>query len=162
MQLHTERRARLCSGCRRPFVELSELRGVCDACHARECCVHCVSKCQVCSRRLCGACRCGFGGPPMLTVCGVCHQHLMERQAIEDQLTSEQTEFDRHVAEQRLYYQLESLRLAEERMQLMARFQEARLGMGKRTMMQIAFHLLGVTAVKTFQGIQYVVRRSLP
>src|SRR5258706_11362599 len=110
LRLNNERAARLCSGCRRPFVELSELRGLCDWCHSRECCVHCVSKCQVCSRRLCGSCRHGFGGPPVLTVCATCRQQLIERQAIQDQLEMEQTAFDRYVAQQRLYHQMESLR----------------------------------------------------
>ena len=74
----------------------------------------------------------------------------------------EQTAFDRQVAQQRLLCQIEALRQAEERMQLTARFQEARLGMGKRTKMQWTMHLLGLTAVKTFKGLQYVVRRALP
>jgi hypothetical protein len=86
----------------------------------------------------------------------------MERQALQDELAMQQTTFDRHVAQQRLHYQVATLRLAEERMQLMARFQEAKLGMGKKTKLQWAMHLLGVTAVQTFKGIQYVVRRSLP
>jgi hypothetical protein len=143
-------------------LELSELRGVCDWCRFRECCVHCLSKCQVCSRRLCGACRHGFGGPPALTVCLACAERLFERQALEDQLAMQQTAFDRYVAQQRLHAQVEALRLAEERMHLMARFQEARLGMGRRTKLQWVMHLLGVTAVKTFKGIEYVVRRTLP
>jgi hypothetical protein len=87
---------------------------------------------------------------------------LIERQAIEDELMREQTEFDRSVAQQRLFYQVEALRLAEQRMQLMARFQEARLGMGRRTKMQWVMHVLGMTAVTTFKGIRYVVRRALP
>jgi len=49
---------------------------------------------------------------------------------MEDELAEEQTRFDRYVAHQRLLYQAESLRQADERMRLMARFQEARLGMG--------------------------------
>jgi hypothetical protein len=162
LQLQNERTARFCSGCWRPVVELSELRGFCDWCHSRQCCVHCVSRCQVCSRQLCGSCRRGFGGPPPRTVCAACRQYLAERQEMEDQLSEEQTRFDRHVAHQRLLYQAEALRQADERMQLMARFQEARLGIGKKTKLQWVLHLVGVVAVKIFEGMRYVIRRSLP
>src|SRR5688572_17322684 len=79
MHLSSERTAASCSGCQRPGLELSELRGVCDWCHARGCCVHCLSTCQVCSRKLCGCCRLGFVGPPPLTVCAVCLQRLTYR-----------------------------------------------------------------------------------
>lgn len=135
---------------------------MCDWCRSRECCVHCLSKCHVCSRRLCGSCVEGFGGPPAVTVCEVCRQRLIHRQTLEDELSLQQTAFDRHVALERMHYQAESLRMAEERMQMMARLQEAKLGAGRRTKMQWALHLVGVTAVQTFKGIQYVVRRSLP
>ena len=66
----------------------------------------------------------------------------MERQVIEDQLALEQTEFDRYVSRQRLYCQIEAMRLAEERMRIMERFQEAKLNAGKRTKLQWAMHLL--------------------
>jgi hypothetical protein len=81
---------------------------------------------------------------------------------LEDQMTSEQTAFDRYVAQQRLFIQAEGLRLNEERLQLMARLQEARAGVGRRSKLQWAAHIFGVALVKAFQGVQYVVRRALP
>jgi hypothetical protein len=87
---------------------------------------------------------------------------LITREAIEDQLTMEQTEFDRHIAQQRLVYQFEALRLAEGRLQQAARFQEARLGIGRRTKLQWAMHLLGLIVVNLFKGLKYVIRRALP
>ncbi len=162
LRLNSEQTAQWCSGCRRPVVELSELRGLCDWCHSRGCCIHCVSECQVCSRQLCGRCRQGFGGPPAVTVCAVCRQRLIERQMLEDQQTMEQTAFDRYVAQQRLVIQAEGLRLNEQRLQLMARLQEARLGAGRRSKLQWVAHIVGVIVVKLFQGLQYVIRRTLP
>jgi hypothetical protein len=162
LQLNNERTARMCSGCRRPVIELSELRGLCHVCGARECCLHCASRCQVCARQLCGGCRRGFAGPPPLTICAPCRQRLIERQVRQDDLDSEQTAFDRYVAQHRLYYQVEALRLAEERMRIMAQFQEARLNMGRRTKLQWVMHLLGLTVITVFKGFQYVVRRALP
>jgi hypothetical protein len=162
LQLNSEKEARWCSGCRRPVVELSELRGVCDYCHIHECCAQCASKCEVCSKQLCGYCRQGFAGPPTLTVCAACRQRLIQRQTLQDQRMMEQAAFDRQMAQQRLLNQVEGLRLASERMHLMARFQAARLGLGRKTKLQWTIYLLRQTAVKAFKGCQYVVRRALP
>ena len=74
----------------------------------------------------------------------------------------EQMAFDRYLAQQRLFIQTEGLRLNEERLQLMARIQAARLGPGRRSKLQWVTHALGLTVVKTFQAVQYVVRRALP
>jgi hypothetical protein len=91
-------------------------------------------------------------------VCAVCHQRLINRQTFEDQLTMEQTEFERHVAQQRLFHQVEALRLTSERMHLMAQFQMARLGIGRRSMLRRILSLLGWVLVKVFK----IVRRALP
>ena len=128
LQLTSERTAEWCSGCRRPVTELSELRGICDGCHSRGCCVHCLSQCQVCSRRLCGHCRRGFAGPPALTVCATCQQRLVERQVLQDQ----QTAFEQELARHRLFNQDQALRLNFERTNLMAQLQAARLGLNKK------------------------------
>ena len=128
-RLVSEQRATRCSGCFRPIVDLSESRGLCDWCHKRECCVHCIATCQVCSRRLCGHCRLGFAGPPTLTVCAVCHHRLMYRQAVDDQLAMQQTAFDRQMAQQRLLNEIESLRLAADRLHFSNHFEAARLGL---------------------------------
>lgn len=125
LQQTSETTAAWCSGCRRPVAELAELRGVCDWCRSRGCCTHCLSQCQMCSRRLCGQCRRGFAGPPTLTVCAVCQQRLVHRQLLQDQ----QVEFERELARRRLFQQDEALRLNYERLRLMAHFQAARLGL---------------------------------
>ena len=125
LQQTSEHTARFCSGCRRPVADLSELRGVCDWCHARGCCVQCLSQCQVCSRRLCGQCRRGFAGPPGLTVCTACQDRLIQRQLVQDQ----QVQFERELARHRLHQQDQALRFDYERTFLMARLQAARMGL---------------------------------
>lgn len=127
LQQTSEQTAAWCSGCRRPLTELSELRGVCDSCHTRECCVHCLSHCEVCSRRLCGHCRCGFAGPPPLTVCASCQEQLIHRQILQDQ----QTAFEQELARHRLFNQDQALRLNFERAEVAAQLQEARLNQGR-------------------------------
>lgn len=129
IRLVSEQRAQICSGCFRPVVELSESRGLCDWCHARACCVHCVATCEVCSRRLCGHCRLGFAGPPALTVCEACYRRLEYRQVIDDQLQAQQTAFERQVAQQRILNDIESLRLAADRLHFSNHFQAAKLGL---------------------------------
>jgi hypothetical protein len=125
LQQTSERTARFCSGCRRPVENLTEFRGVCDWCHTRGCCVHCVSHCQICSRRLCGHCRLGFAGPPSLTVCATCQHRMIGRQVLQDQ----QVEFEREMARYRMFQQDQALRFNYERTYLMARLQAARMGM---------------------------------
>ena len=127
LQQTSEVTAGWCSGCRRPVTDLSELRGVCDWCHARGCCVHCFSQCQVCSRRLCGHCRRGFAGPPTLTVCEICQERLVHRQLLADQHTA----FEQELARHRLFNQDQALRLNFERTHLMAQLQAARLGLNR-------------------------------
>jgi hypothetical protein len=127
--LVSEQRAKQCSGCFRQMLDISESRGRCDWCHTRECCINCAATCQVCSRRLCGHCRRGFAGPPALTVCEVCHQRLMYRQAVQDQFELQQTAFDRQMAQQRLLNDMESLRLTAERLHFSNYFEAARLGL---------------------------------
>jgi hypothetical protein len=161
LQMSNERTALLCTGCNRPVVEVAELRGLCHVCGSRECCVHCSSRCMVCSRQLCGRCRRGFTGPPPATVCATCRQRLVERQFRQDELDLQQSAFDRYVSQHRLYYQLEALRLGEERMRLMAHFQEARLNAGRRTKLQWVMYVLGMAVVQTYRGMHYVVRRAL-
>jgi hypothetical protein len=125
VQYTSEMTAQNCSGCGRPVTDLSELRGVCDWCHTRGCCVHCLTRCQVCSRRLCGRCRCGFAGSPALTVCPVCRNRLVHRQMLQD----EQAAFAQEVMRHRLFTQDQALRLAFERNYVSAQLQAARLGL---------------------------------
>jgi hypothetical protein len=158
LHVDLQRTAGLCSGCRRPVVELSELRGLCDQCHARSCCAHCLAVCDVCSRRLCGQCRRGFGGPPARTVCESCLRGLIERQAYEDSVARQRERFERDVARARLLYQAESLRLTAERMNLQAQFQSARLGLGKRSLIGWAAHLTGIGIAKAYQNVRRCLR----
>ncbi len=127
VQHTSERTAGSCTGCQRPLHDLAEFRGICDWCHARGCCLHCISHCQVCSRRLCGHCRRGFAGPPVLTVCSHCQQRLVQRQILQDQQILFEQELSRH----RLFNQDQALRLNFERTHLMAQLQAARLGLNK-------------------------------
>ncbi len=70
----------------------------------------------------------------------------------------EQTGFDRYVAQQRLYNQAEALRLASDRMNIMAQFQAARLGMNRKSRLGWVIKVLRIFIVKIFQ----YVRRTLP
>ena len=139
VQSTSERTASFCSGCRRPVTDLAELRGICDFCRVRECCIHCMHQCQLCSRRLCGVCRRGFAGPPVLTVCEICRQRLIQRQVLQDR----QSEFERAVIRHRMFHQDQALRLNEERLQLAAQLQAFRLGVNKRTRIQRVLHAIG-------------------
>jgi hypothetical protein len=161
LHLHSEQSARVCSGCNRLVIDVSELRGICDCCGRRECCSRCIASCQVCSRRLCGRCRRGFGGPPPLTVCPSCRRQLVERRWRQDQLTEEQVAFDRHMAQQRLINQVEALRLMSERMHIQARFEAVRLGLCRQSTFERVLWLPRLVMVKAFNGIQHVVRRAL-
>ena len=161
INVNSERTTRRCSGCRRPLLEASELRGICDWCLTRECCIHCNGKCHVCSRALCGQCRQGFAGPPAVTVCPECQWRLLSRQVRQDRLESEQVEFERHLSQQRLVHQFESLRLAAERTRIMARLQAARLGLVQPSIMRQLWRLARYSGRKLFQVSNNVGRRLL-
>lgn len=164
LRLHAEEAALRCSGCGRPVIELSELRGTCDGCGARGCCVHCVGRCDMCARRLCGRCRHGFAGAPPQTVCATCFRRLSERQKIQEQHEREQALFERHVTLQRLVGQAEALRLAGERLRITACLQAARLGLNPPP--PITPHwsrrILRWTAAHGIKAVQHVFRRILP
>jgi hypothetical protein len=53
----------------------------------------------------------------------------MYRQVIDDQVEAQQTAFDRQMAQQRLLNDIESLRLAADRLHFANHFQAARLGL---------------------------------
>jgi hypothetical protein len=154
LQSTTERTATFCSGCRRPITELSERRGKCDACRCRECCVHCLSQCYVCSKQLCGACRRGFPGPPAVTVCDSCRQRLMQRQMLQDR----RSEFEQAVVRHRMYHQDQALRLNEYRLQLAVQLQAARLGLNNKTPLQRVLHGIGWTFGLYAKVICYAVK----
>jgi hypothetical protein len=62
-------------------------------------------------------------------VCELCYRHLTYRQIVDDQLQAQQTAFDRQVAQQRLLNDMESLRLAADRLHFSNHFQAAKLGL---------------------------------
>ncbi len=99
-----------CPGCRRPLEDVIDLRGRCDFCGQRPCCVHCETRCQVCSRRLCVVCRRGFAGQHTATVCPICLRRLQRRQAYEDRLRAREADFRRRLAFQREMLRVLSLR----------------------------------------------------
>lgn len=149
LQLNSEQIAHPCSGCGRVVGELGDLRGRCDWCRVRECCDRCVSRCQVCSRQLCGQCRHGFAGPPQLTVCALCLERLLVRQRLHDRRAEADAEFSRQMEQQRLFNQVETLRLNAERARIALELQAARLGLGqkKRPLLVRAVGLVGRGAV---------------
>ena len=99
ISLTTNTRLIQCPGCRRHISDIGELRGHCHFCYSRTCCVHCESKCAVCSRRLCSVCRRGFtNGQSLITACPHCLAKLQARQAYQDRLVLNKIVFDRQVA----------------------------------------------------------------
>lgn len=131
----TERQwAQRCSGCLRHLLDLEQMRGICDVCHVRECCVHCESRCSLCARRLCGQCRIGFAGVPPRSVCAICYRRMSHRQAIEDELDQEQRAFERWLAHQRLLHQDQMLQLNQRRLELT---ESSRSSRGSMSPMQI-------------------------
>jgi hypothetical protein len=153
LQSTSERTASFCTGCRRPITDLAERRGLCDGCRDHECCVHCLSQCHICSRRLCGQCRRGFAGPPAVTVCENCRQRLMQRQLLADR----QSEFEQAVIRHRMYCQEQALRLDEQRLQLAAQLQVFRLGLNKRTRLQRVLHVVGWFFKLLAKALRYAV-----
>ena len=79
INLTVRRSASRCSNCHKPITDINQLRGGCDYCRIRSCCDNCDTKCQVCSRRLCGRCRRGFVGYIRVTVCPICLDWLRRR-----------------------------------------------------------------------------------
>jgi hypothetical protein len=138
----SQRSTARCGGCRRVVADFTELRGVCDWCRMRGCCVHCISQCRICSRRLCGHCRCGFAAPATaLTVCPVCQHRLtlrqgqqdrqmMRRQAWLDRLAMERLAFERELACRRQSNETQALRLRAQGLCWATQLQTARLRLG--------------------------------
>ena len=137
LSLTTQRTAISCSGCRRPLVNFEELRGRCDACGIRGSCLHCETKCDACSRRICGRCRRGFAGPPPRTVCLICLHRLRKRQAFLDEQVLHQAAFQRRMHLQRQWLRVQALRLratqlrAQERLVLLREMHKLRLVLGQ-------------------------------
>ena len=123
----THRTAVRCTGCGALASGTEHLRGRCDYCRTRGTCTHCLASCQVCSRRLCGACRRGFAGPPPMTVCQICLAKLIRRQAFEDQWRLRQAAVQHQMLQQRERARLDAMRLQAARMQTMAHLHAARM-----------------------------------
>jgi hypothetical protein len=153
LHVTNERSAEWCSGCHRPVTDLAEWRGLCDLCRCRQCCVHCLSHCDVCSRRLCGHCRRGFAGPPVLTVCVVCQDRLLHRQVLQDQ----QAEFENEVTRHRLFHQDQALRLNHERLQLTAHLQAARLGLNRTSPFMRIVKVGRWTGITLYKVVRYAL-----
>lgn len=181
LQVTHERTAVYCSGCRRGVMELSELRGICDWCHLRGCCVHCISKCQLCSRRLCGTCRRGFTGDiSTMTVCPSCHQRLDRRQgriderqhrqdqqlamqqALQNQLALERLRFDRQMSLRREWNEAAALQLKARDMQINAQMQMARLRLAAGLPLYPPKSLPRLIARKVFGYVARIFRRHSP
>ena len=110
-----------CPSCFRWLTDTNEQRGRCDYCRIRGCCVHCETKCRVCSRRLCGVSRRGFTGDSPSTVCPICFVRLHRRQAYRDQLLIQQASFQRSMSRQRESTRIQALRLRAAREQALGR-----------------------------------------
>jgi hypothetical protein len=89
-----------------------------------------------------------------VTVCEPCRQRLMKRQLLQDR----QSEFEQAVTRHRMYHQDQALRLNEERLQLAAQLQAARLGLNKRTPLQKVLHGIGWIFRLYFKAVCYVVK----
>ena len=96
--IHTAHRTLIrCQGCQHLVEDASDLRGRCDYCRRRGCFIHCEAKCQGCSRRLCWACRRGFAGQTLMTLCPVCLVKAQRRQAFLDIEMRRQAVFQRRL-----------------------------------------------------------------
>ena len=92
-------------------------------------------------------------GPPASTVCAICQQRLIQRQALQD----EQSEFENEVTRHRLFNEDLALRLNHERLQLTSSLQAARLGLDKRSVLGHVLHGIRWTAVALFKMVKYVI-----
>ncbi len=121
LNLSVQRTAIWCTGCHRPVQDLDELRGRCDLCRSRGLCVRCETRCQACSRSLCGRCRRGFTGQTVMTVCPICLHRLHLRQHYIDRLNVRQQAAQRRSLLHREWLQAQQLRLQLARMRLQGR-----------------------------------------
>lgn len=152
-----ERSALRCSGCS-AAVEFAELRGRCDVCRSHGCCIHCLSRCGVCSRQLCGHCRRGFAGPPPLTVCSDCQRQLVQRQQFVEHVQRQQKAFENSVARQRLFHQAQALQLAAQRQEAMQQFQTARLGLNRVHWLPWLMGKCGAGITGTYRHVRQLLR----
>ena len=129
LSVTTRRAAIWCPSCRRPVTDVNGLRGRCDYCRIRSCCEHCETRCQVCSRRLCGHCRRGFVGNTGATVCPFCLVRMRQRQAFQDRLLMQIIVFQRQILRQREITRLRALQLQAAKMRTMGQLQAARIRM---------------------------------
>lgn len=121
-----------CQGCHHLVEEVSDLRGRCDYCRTRGCCIHCETRCQGCSRRLCWACRRGFAGQTLMTLCPVCLVKVQRRQAFLDYEMRRQAIFQRRILAQRELARIQGLRAQNSRTRAMGFLQAARLRMNSQ------------------------------
>ena len=137
LNLTTRSTAIYCPNCQRPVTDINKLRGRCDYCRSQSCCENCETRCQVCSRRLCGRCRRGFvGQSSSVTVCPICLNHLRQRQAFNDRLLIQKIGSQRQIMHQREVTRLRALQLQAAGMRARNRIQVA--GINSRNQMQIA------------------------
>jgi len=127
LSVTARRSATRCPSCGRPIVDVDQWRGRCDYCRVRRCCDHCETRCQVCSRVLCGHCRRGYVGQTPMSVCPICLFRLRRRQAFQDQLLLRKAAFERRMLRQRETTRLHVLHLQAARMRMMGQLQAARL-----------------------------------
>lgn len=116
-----------CQGCQHLVEDASDLRGRCDYCRTRGCCIHCETRCQGCSRRLCWACRRGFAGPTLMTLCPVCLVKMQRRQAFLDYEMRTQAVFQRRLLARRELIRVQALRAQVARTREMGFLHAARL-----------------------------------
>jgi hypothetical protein len=116
-----------CSNCRRPISDPNERYGRCDYCGRRACCERCRAVCRVCSRLLCRACRRGFAGSTLLTVCPACYVRLRQRQVFVDQMLVRKAAIQSQILRQRERTRIHALRLQAARTRMMGQLQAARI-----------------------------------
>lgn len=116
-----------CQGCQHLVEDANDLRGRCDYCRTRGCCIHCETRCQGCSRRLCWACRRGFAGQTLMTLCAVCLVKMQRRQALLDYEMRAQAAFQRRLLAQRERIRVQGLRAQAARTRAMGFLHAARL-----------------------------------
>ena len=90
-----------CPTCNRLITDISDLKGRCQNCFANVCCSHCLSQCQLCLRFIGPYCKRGFAGQTQITVCPVCLNVLNHRQALQDKIAADKTNFERQIIIQR-------------------------------------------------------------
>lgn len=128
LNLTTRQMVLRCRSCNSPVTDVNGFRGRCDICRTRDICGNCGSKCQVCSKNLCGHCKRGFvTNGATFTVCPTCSIALYQRQIAIDRMLLRKLQLQQQHLRQRECYLMQNLQLQTARLRMNGRLQAQKI-----------------------------------